>query len=54
MWLQSLVPDNAARAMLFDLDRSIQTLSDERGATDAQVLKLTQIYHNLVRRWAQS
>ncbi len=54
MWLQSLVADNAAREMLFDLDQSVQTLSTDRGAIDAEVLKLTQLYHNLVRRWAQS
>ena len=54
LWLQSLVADNAAREMLFDLDTSVQALSADRGATDAQVLKLTQLYHNLVRRWAQS
>ena len=54
LWLQSLVADNAAREMLFDLDTSVQALSADRGATDHQVLKLTQLYHNLVRRWAQS
>ncbi|MCB2064931.1 MAG: Fe2+-dependent dioxygenase [Novosphingobium sp.] len=53
-WLQSLVADNAAREMLYDLDQSVQALSAERGKTDAQVLRLTALYHNLVRRWAQS
>jgi PKHD-type hydroxylase len=52
-WLQSLVADNAAREMLYDLDQSVQALSAERGKTDAQVLRLTALYHNLVRRWAQ-
>lgn len=54
MWLQSLVADHAEREMLFDLDRSVQALSAERGKTDREVLRLTQLYHNLVRRWAQS
>lgn len=53
-WLQSLVADNSAREMLYDLDQSVQILSAERGKTDAQVLRLTALYHNLVRRWAQS
>ncbi len=54
MWLQSLVADHAEREMLFDLDRSVQALSSERGKTDPEVLRLTQLYHNLVRRWAQA
>lgn len=53
-WLQSLVADDSARAMLFDLDQSVQVLSAERGGGDAQVLRLTGIYHNLIRRWAQA
>lgn len=52
-WLQSLVADNAAREMLYELDQSVQSLTAERGKSDAQVLRLTAIYHNLVRRWAQ-
>ncbi|MCB2048909.1 MAG: Fe2+-dependent dioxygenase [Novosphingobium sp.] len=52
-WLQSLVADNAAREMLYDLDQSVQALSADRGKTDAQVLRLTALYHNLVRRWSQ-
>lgn len=52
-WLQSLVGDNAAREMLYELDQSVQALSAERGKTDTQVLRLTALYHNLVRRWAQ-
>mgnify|MGYP006396507407 CR=1 FL=1 len=53
-WLQSLVADHARREMLFDLDQSVQTLSAERGKTDDEVLKLTALYHNLVRTWAQA
>jgi PKHD-type hydroxylase len=52
-WLQSLVADNAAREMLYDLDQTVQTLSGERGKSDPEVLRLTAIYHNLVRRWSQ-
>lgn len=52
-WLQSLVADNAAREMLYDLDQTVQTLSAERGKADREVLRLTALYHNLVRRWSQ-
>ena len=54
MWMQSLVADHAQREMLFDLDRTAQTLAADRGSQDAEVLRLTQLYHNLVRMWAVS
>ena len=52
-WLESLVRDGAARDELFQLDTAIQTLAAERGAADPVVLRLTRVYHNLVRRWAK-
>jgi PKHD-type hydroxylase len=54
LWLQSLVRDAAAREMLFDLDQSVQALTHRHGGDDAEVLRLTQLYHNLVRRWADA
>jgi len=53
-WLQSLVADHSAREMLYDLDQSVQALTVERGKADREVLRLTALYHNLVRRWAQA
>ena len=53
-WLQSLVADHSAREMLYDLDQTVQVLTEERGKADPQVLRLTAIYHNLVRRWAEA
>ncbi|HEX7742010.1 MAG TPA: Fe2+-dependent dioxygenase [Sphingobium sp.] len=53
-WLQSMVRDDAARQMLFDLDSSIQALAGDRGHDDAQVIRLTGVYHNLLRRWADA
>jgi PKHD-type hydroxylase len=52
-WIESLVRDDGAREMLFDLDQSIQALALERGGTDGEVLRLTRVYHNLMRRWAR-
>jgi len=51
-WLQSMVRDDGARALLFDLDETIQELSAERGVEDAACVRLTGIYHNLIRAWA--
>ena len=52
-WIQSMVRDHAARAMLFDLDRSIQELSQTGGPDAPALIRLTGIYHNLLRRWAE-
>ncbi|GAA4825367.1 Fe2+-dependent dioxygenase [Sphingosinicella ginsenosidimutans] len=53
-WIQSMVRDDAARTILFDLDRSIQAIAAERGQDDAEIIRLTGVYHNLLRRWADS
>jgi len=53
-WIQSMVRDDGARAILFDLDRSIQAVAAERGQADGEVIRLTGVYHNLLRRWADS
>lgn len=52
-WMQSAVKDGEARTMLYDLDRSIQALSPGRGKDDGDIDRLMQVYHNLLRRWAQ-
>lgn len=53
-WLQSMVRDDGQRTLLFQLDTSIQQLVMRHGNADPQVLQLTAIYHNLLRRWADS
>ena len=52
MWMQSAVADTSARAMLYDLDQSIQALSAGRARDDADIDRLIHVYHNLMRRWA--
>ena len=53
-WVQSMVRDDSARTILFDLDRAIQAVAADRGQDDKEVIRLTGIYHNLLRRWADS
>lgn len=53
-WIQSMIRDDSARQTLFDLDMTIQSLVPERGNDDRAVIRLTGIYHNLLRRWADS
>lgn len=53
-WITSLVRDPARRALLFDLDQSIQALSlNETSAVATEVARLTALYHNLVREWSE-
>jgi len=52
-WIQSMVRDEAARTMLFDLDTAIQGLRQQIGDNE-QVVSLAGLYHNLVRRWADA
>jgi len=52
-WVQSMVKDEAARTMLFELDTAIQGLRKLAGDNE-QVVSLTGLYHNLVRRWADA
>lgn len=52
-WIQSMVRDDGERTLLFDLDLAIQRLGGD--APDHPTLvQLTGIYHNLLRRWADS
>ena len=51
-WVQSLVRDAAQRALLFDLDVSIQGLR-RRSGDAPELLTLEGCYHNLLRRWAE-
>lgn len=53
-WIQSMVRDEAARRMLFDLDQSVQRLNGQLGGGDRSVIELTGLYHNLLRRWADA
>lgn len=53
-WLQSMIRDNVARALLFDLDQAIQSLTERLGAGDPACVKLSGVYHNLIRAWAET
>jgi len=52
-WLQSMIRDAHARSMIFDLDAAIQGLVGRIGREDPHTVKLTGIYHNLIRYWAE-
>jgi PKHD-type hydroxylase len=52
-WLQSMIRDGQARSLVFDLDGAIQGLVRRLGCDDPEMVKLTGIYHNLIRYWAE-
>ncbi len=51
-WIQSMIRDDGERGILFDLDQSIQSLAAAQGIQHPEVLRLTGVYHNLIRRFA--
>jgi PKHD-type hydroxylase len=51
-WLQSMIKDAHARRLTFEMDTALQELVARLGRNDAEVRKLTNIYHNLIRYWA--
>ncbi|MBB5715004.1 Fe2+-dependent dioxygenase [Sphingomonas aerophila] len=53
-WIQSMVRDDGARRILFDLDRATQAVATDKGQGDPTTVQLTGVYHNLLRRWADA
>lgn len=52
-WIQSLIRDDAKRALLFDMDLAIQALAGAAGQDAPAIVSLTGSYHNLLRMWAE-
>lgn len=52
-WLQSMVASDEKRTLLYDMDMSIQNLSQGNEDHPA-IIQLTGVYHNLLRQWAQT
>lgn len=68
-WIQSLIRSDEQRRILFELDQTIQSLTlrdrwhdenhdekhdEESNKTTNEVIKLTGIYHNLLRQWSET
>ena len=52
-WIQSMVRDDGARRILFELDRGVQEVAAAQGQGAAAAVRLTGVYHNLLGRWAE-
>jgi len=51
-WVQSMVREDARRSQLYEMDRAIQQLAADHPGHPS-LLKLTGVYHNLLRQWAE-
>lgn len=51
-WVQSMIRDNQQRQMLYELDGSVQSLTAELGPSHSEVVRLSGLYHNLLRQWS--
>lgn len=51
-WIQSLIRDDAKRALLFEMDTTIQRMHRQPENAD-HIVAMTSIYHNLLRMWAE-
>lgn len=52
-WMQSMVPDVSLRQTLFQLDTAIQDLIEKQQADRTELDRLHNVYHNLIRQFAQ-
>lgn len=52
-WAQSMIRSQEHRSILFDLDQSIVNLMNRFGPKDVEVLRLTNVYHNMLRTWSE-
>ena len=52
-WVQSMVRGDADRTVLFQLDSAIQSIAND-APEHAALVDLAGVYHNLLRRWADT
>ncbi len=52
-WIQSLVRDDSQRSLLLELDTAIQRLTQSH-PDSPELVRLTGVYHNLLRQWSET
>ncbi len=53
-WIQSMVREHEQREILFDLDQSVQSLTVQHHHQHPDVIRLTAVYHRLIRQLADT
>jgi PKHD-type hydroxylase len=52
-FLQSLVKDNEVRRQLYEMDMALLALREQLGDAHPQLVRLTAVYHNMLRKWTE-
>lgn len=52
-WIESLIPSQEQRQLLYELDMGIYSLRSQHGDSE-ETVRLTGVYHNLLRMWAHT
>jgi PKHD-type hydroxylase len=53
MFMQSVVKDQESRRHLYEMDLSLMALRQNYGDDEPQLVRLTGLYNNLLRRWSE-
>lgn len=53
-WLQSMIARDDQRSILFDMDSAIQQLRQSHDDSSEALIKLTGVYHNILRQWVET
>jgi PKHD-type hydroxylase len=53
-WVESQIRDPNQRKILFELDKTIQSITPTLGISAPELIRLTGHYHNLLRLWAST
>lgn len=52
-WTQSMIKEDERRGLLYDFDLAVMAIRTKLPDDDPAVLALTNVYHNLLRQWAE-
>jgi len=53
LFMQSVVKDTGCRSHLYEMDLALMALRQKHGEEQPEVIRLTGLYNNLLRRWSE-
>lgn len=53
LWIESMVRSDERRRLLFEMDMALLALRQRHGES-GEATRLTGVYHNLLRQWADT
>lgn len=54
LWIQSVIRDHGDRTLLYDLDRTLGSMRAKGMTGTPETVMIAAIYHNLLRKWAET